>query len=233
MACSVNLDEKLNLRPIKRILADGKTIFLHYNPLQPSSKSYIHAIWRDTDRQLSQMPSEQTDLFGIDEPTVVYSLNKRRRWQTLQSLRRHRTNQSSSTSDNDDDDDDDDDNNQERAVQSDTERRKQISVRRKKHVELAKPTYRLYEFHIDDQQAHCVGMASNIGPSRVQLPKKTYMREPSSLSSHPSVNTQNNNQLTQEVIADVTYYAFVPPPQRKYLPNIRKYRTKRMRVHQQ
>ena len=68
--------EKPNLRPTKHITANGKTLFLHHNPNQPSNKSYIHSTSENPDRQ---------DPFGIEQPYIEYSLNKQKRWKILSS----------------------------------------------------------------------------------------------------------------------------------------------------
>ncbi|CAF1226589.1 unnamed protein product [Rotaria magnacalcarata] len=210
-----NNDEKPNLRPTKRITAGGKSIFLHHNPRQPSNKSYIHAIWKNN----NEKSADQKDPFGIDQPQVEYSLNKKQRWEILNDFHGNLPYQSSSSSDDELD------------VRSDSEQngrnpmQKKKSVRRRlKHNQKIK--YRLYELHNTEQQANCVSIASNTGPQRIQVPKKTYMQDQSitsKLRNRPtaSVNaTDDNNQ--QLNTADVTYYAVVPPPREKQLVNIRK-----------
>ena len=211
MASNDNPDEKPNLRPTKRLTAGGKTVFLHHNPRQPSSRSYIHANWRET----KDSPARE-DPMGIDEPHVEYSLNKRQRWELLHSFRQHIANDSDSSSDDD------------RTTQSDDEQRRRMSLqgqqkkKRSKASDTLQPTkYRLYEFHNTDQQANCVSMTSNIGSQRVQVPKKTYMAGPKE-GNRPAVSAPAVEEGNRETTVDVTYYAVVPPPREKQLSNIRK-----------
>ncbi|CAF3473174.1 unnamed protein product [Rotaria socialis] len=215
MASNDNNDEKPNLRPTKRITAGGKSVFLHHNPRQPSNKSYIHAVWKND----NEKSADQKDPFGIDQPQVEYSLNKKQRWEILHDFHRNLPYQSSSSSDDELD------------VRSDSEqngknpRQKTKSVRQR-FKNSQKTKYRLYELHNTEQQANCVSIASNTGPQRIQTPKKTYMQDQSStakLRNHPTAGVNaagdNNRQLNT---ADVTYYAVVPPPREKQLVNIRR-----------
>ncbi|CAF3835110.1 unnamed protein product [Rotaria sordida] len=207
-------DEKPNLRPTKRVAAGGKSIFLHHNPNQPSNKSYIHAIWKNT----NENSSNKQDPFGIQQSDIEYSLNKKQRWEILNDFRRHITNQSSSSSDDELD------------IQSDSEQQNQKnSIQKKKKFQRRdknshQTKYRLYEHHNTEQQATCVSITSNTGQQRIQIPKKTYMQDPSNtlkLRRHGNVHTADNtNRQTTNV--DVTYYAVVPPPKEKQLANIRK-----------
>ncbi|CAF4531689.1 unnamed protein product, partial [Rotaria magnacalcarata] len=94
-------DEKPNLRPTKYNAATGKTLFLHHNPNQPSNKSYIIATWENRDQQQNEFANDKPDPFGIEQPNVEYSLNKRQRWKVLKDFRRQIPNLSSSSSDDD------------------------------------------------------------------------------------------------------------------------------------
>ncbi|CAF0849395.1 unnamed protein product [Rotaria sp. Silwood1] len=215
MASNDNNDEKPNLRPTKRIDAGGKSVFLHHNPNQPSNKSYIHAIWKNT----NENSSDKQDPFDIQQPNIEYSLNKKHRWELLNDFRQHITNQSSSSSDDELD------------VQSDSEQRQANSMQKKKKIRRRdrnthQTKYRLYELHNTKQQANCISITSNTGSQRVQIPKKTYMQSPVNASKLrqreiTNVNIENDN-TRQEANIDVTYYAVVPPPKEKQLANIRK-----------
>jgi len=205
MASNDNNDEKPNLRPTKRINAGGKSIFLHHNPNQPSSKSYIHATWTNT--------NDKQDPFGIEQPNVEYSLNKQQRWEVLNDFRRHIANQSSSSSDD------------ERDVQSDSEQSKKKKTRRRKDLNAHQTKYRLYEFHNTEQQANCVSITSNTGQQRIQTPRRTYMQGPASSNRLRQFGTNQinaNDNRQEQAAADVTYFAVVPPPKEKQLANIRK-----------
>jgi sulfite reductase alpha subunit-like flavoprotein len=138
MASNNTDDEKPNLRPIKHITANGKSLFLHYNPNHPSNKSYIYATQNNPDKQ---------DPFGIQEPHIEYSLNKQKRWKILNNLHRNIADQSDSSSDNDFD------------TQSDSEQRRNIHRTTK---------YRLYKFHNIKQKANCIEITSNTGQQRLQ-----------------------------------------------------------------
>jgi len=203
MASNDNYEEKPNLRPTKRQTAGGKTIFLHHNPNHPSNKSYIHAIWNENS-------SSKPDPFGIEQPHVEYSLNKQQRWEVLNNFRQHITNQSSSSSDDELD------------IQSDSEQqqKKKKIRRRKRDLNTNHTKYRLYEFHNVNQQADCVGITSNTGQKRIQIPKKTYMQGPSH-RSHEENQVDNAGNRGNDT-ANVSYYAVVPPPKEKQLSNIRK-----------
>ncbi|CAF4129579.1 unnamed protein product, partial [Rotaria sp. Silwood2] len=219
MASNDSNDEKPNLRPTKRVAAGGKSVFLHHNPNQPSNKSYIHAIWENTNEKTKKNISEKQDPFGIQQPNIEYSLNKKQRWEVLNDFRQHITNQSSSSSDDELD------------VQSDSEQcpknpiqKKKKTRRRNRNTHQTK--YLLYELHNTEQQANCVSITSNTGQQRAQVPKKTYMQSPLNTSksrqhdvTHVNVANDNTQQRTD---ADVTYYAVVPPPKEKQLINIRK-----------
>jgi hypothetical protein len=216
MASNDNNDEKPNLRPTKRLTAGSKSVFLHYNPNQPSNKSYIHATWRNTDED----SSNKQDPFGIEQPHVEYSLNKQQRWEVLNDFRRRMTNQSSSSSDDELD------------VQSDSEQQQKTRLKKKKKVprrdlNYSQTKYRLYEFHNTEQQANCISITSNTGQQRIQVPKKTYMQGPLSTrrSGHREeneANIQDDDDRQRRAAADVTYYAVVPPPRDNQLANIRK-----------
>jgi hypothetical protein len=208
MASNDNYEEKPNLRPTKRLDAGGKTIFLHHNPNQPSNKSYIHAIWNNTNEENS---SNKKDPFGIDQPHVEYSLNKQQRWEVLSNFRQHMTNQSSSSSDDELD------------IQSDSEQQQQKKKKlrhRRRDVNTHQTKYRLYELHNIPQQADCVSITSNTGQQRMQIPKSTYMQGPSKRQQQGNQAAADDRQ--REDTADVTYYAVVPPPKEKQLSNIRK-----------
>lgn len=202
MASNDNYEEKPNLRPTKRQEAGGKTIFLHHNPNQPSNKSYIHAIWNNSNEKNA---SAKEDPFGIEQPQVEYSLNKQHRWELLSSFRRQLANQSSSSSDD------------ERDVQSDSEQQ-QIQTKKKirhrrRDLNTHQTKYRLYESHNIQQQANYVSITTNTGSQRTQVPRKSYMQGPTS---------RNQDENRQRDTTDVTYYAVVPPPKDKQLSNIRK-----------
>ena len=168
MASNDNNDEKPNLRPTKRVAAGGKSVFLHHNPNQPSYKSYIHATWEDTNTKSDRNSSDKQDPFGIEQPQIEYSLNKRQRWEILHDFRRHIANQSSSSSDDEHD------------IQSDSEQQGKSYLQKKKRnrQDTHQTKYRLYEFHSTEQQANCVSIASSTGQQRIQIPKKTYMQGP-------------------------------------------------------
>jgi len=209
MASNDNYEEKPNLRPTKRQTAGGKTIFLHHNPNQPSTKSYIHATLKNPNDENSSLKQNP---FGIEQPHIEYSLNKQQRWEILNDFRRHITNQSSSSSDD------------ELGTQSDTEQQQQQKKKKKlrhRRRDLNHQTkYRLYEYHNVDKQADCVSITSNTGQQRMQTPKKTYMQ---GLPHRRHVENRVNNDASRERdTADVTYYAVVPPPKDKQLSNIRK-----------
>jgi hypothetical protein len=216
MASNDNNDEKPNLRPTKRLTAGSKSVFLHYNPNQPSNKSYIHAIWENTDED----SSNKQDPFGIEQPHVEYSLNKQQRWEVLNDFRRRMTNQSSSSSDDELD------------VQSDSEQQQKSHLKKKKKVSRRdlnyhQTKYRLYEFHNTEQQANCVSITSNTGQQRIQVPKKTYMQGPlntrkSGRREENVANIEDDDDRQRRAAADVTYYAVVPPPRENQLANIRK-----------
>ena len=211
MASKDSGDEKPNLRPIKRTTAGGKTIFLHHNPNHPSDKSYIRATWTDANAP------QREDPFGISEPGVEYSLNKRQRWEILHGFRRRIANETDSSSEDDDDD---------RGIQSDSEQPRKTSARKKKDARQTK--YRLYESHNINQQANCVGITSNTGRQRELVPQKTYMQGPPTAAS--SVNSDanvveprnTNSRRRQPPTVDITYHAIVPPPREKHLANVRK-----------
>jgi hypothetical protein len=211
MASNDNYEEKPNLRPTKRQTAGGKTIFLHHNPNQPSNKSYIHAIWNNTNDENSL---SKQDPFGIEQPHVEYSLNKQQRWEVLNNFRQHITNQSSSSSDD------------EFGTQSDSEQQQQKKKKKIRHrrrdLNTHQTKYRLFEFHNTDQQADCVSITSNTGQQRMQMPKKTYMQGP---SNRQGENQVDNDDRRKRDAANVTYYAVVPPPKEKQLSNIRKQHT--------
>jgi hypothetical protein len=215
MASNDDTDEKPNLRPTKYVAAGGKTIFLHHNPNQPSNKSYIHATWRNVDENASN----KADPFGIEQPSVQYSLNKQQRWEVLDDFRRRLANRGSSSSDDELD------------VQSDSEQPRRIHVQRKKNsrrnADASETKYRLYEFQDNPSHANCVGITSNIGQQRVQAPRKTYMQAPTVTTSTGLLEEiqQNYDGRRQRTTADVTYYTVVPPPKEKHLPSIRKQRT--------
>lgn len=207
MASNDNYEEKPNLRPTKRQDAGGKTIFLHHNPNQPSNKSYIHAIWNNPNEKNS---SAKEDPFGIEQPQVEYSLNKQQRWEVLSSFRQRLANQSSSSSDD------------ERDIKSDSEQQqlqKKKKIRhRRRDLNAHQTKYRLYELHNIHQQANYVSITTNTGQQRTQLPRKSYMQEPS--KRNQGENQDPNRQGGDT--AEVTYYAVVPPPKDKQLSNIRK-----------
>jgi hypothetical protein len=87
-------DEKPNLRPTKRITASGKTIFFHSNFHQPPNTSYVHARLEKND---------QSDLFDTQQPHVIYSLNKKQRWERFNDFHEQIDDQSSLSSDEDSD----------------------------------------------------------------------------------------------------------------------------------
>lgn len=192
-----NSSEKPNLRPTKRIGAGGKSIFLHHNPKNPSNKSYIHAKWENVDEK---SPIEH-DPFGIEQPNIEYSLNKRQRWELLHDFRKKIPYEASSSSDDD------------AGVRSDCERHSKSRVQKKTHrrkfPHTAKTKYQLYDLHNIESNAKCVSIVSNTGPQRKQEPRKTYMQE-QSFAEKPRASP------------NVSYYAVVPPPKDKQLANIRK-----------
>lgn len=196
-----SFEEKPNLRPTKHVDAGGKTIYLHHNPNQPSTKSYIHAVWEETDEQRTRT---ENDPFGIQQPHVEYSLNKHQRWEGLNSFRRRIANQSSSSSDD------------ELETLSDGEQKQQQKKKklrhRRKDLDSHQTKIRLYELHNIPNRADCVSLTTNTGSQRVQVPRKTYMHRP---------QTENNNEENERNTSDVTYFAVVPPPKEKQLANIR------------
>lgn len=203
-------DEKPNLRPTKRLGASGKTIFLHHNPATPTNESYIHATWRQTTSgENDQNALERVDPFGIENPQLEYSLNKKQRWELLNDFRRQMVGEKSSSSSSDTDDDEG------RATLSDDERR-----RGKRQRSYRSTKYRLYELHDTRKQGNCVSVVSNTGAQRVKVPKKTYMK----VNVAESPRQQQEQRRNQESSVDVTYYAVVPPPREKQLTNVRKQR---------
>ncbi|CAF1582985.1 unnamed protein product [Adineta ricciae] len=78
-------DEKPNLRPTKRNSANGKSLYLHYNPNQPKTTSYIQATSSDAKQKVN----------------VTYSLDKHQRWELLDDLLQASGKVSSSSSDDD------------------------------------------------------------------------------------------------------------------------------------
>lgn len=218
MASNDTNEEKPNLRPTKRISAGGKSIFLHHNPNHPSNKSYIHAIWNDANVKPNENVTKRQDPFGISQPDIEYSLNKKHRWDILNDFRENIANQWSSSSDDELD------------VQSDSEQRKRVCRNKKKlhrrHKNSVDTKYRLYELHNIDQQANCISITSNTGPKRTQTPTQTYMQDQSNTSKlrnreGRNSNNENDNNRQQNNV-DVTYYAVVPPPRDKHLTNVRK-----------
>ena len=78
-------EEKPNLRPTKRNDANGKSLYLHYNPNQPNITSYVRATLTDPKQGVS----------------VIYSLDKHQRWELLDDSLQASGKISSSSSDND------------------------------------------------------------------------------------------------------------------------------------
>jgi hypothetical protein len=200
-------DEKPNLRPNKRITANGKSLFLHHNPNQPSNKSYIHATWNKTHENCL----DKQDPFGIEQPHVEYSLNKQQRWEILNDFRRDIVNQSSSSSDND------------LNIQSDSSQSVQKKkTSRQRNADLHQRKYRLYEYHNTEEKGNCIGITSNTGQQRVQVPRKTYMKGLINKTTKSERQNEDDVDQTRETDADVTYFAVVPSPREKQLANVRK-----------
>ncbi|CAF0935271.1 unnamed protein product [Adineta steineri] len=140
MASNYTDDEKPNLRPIRRSNANGKSLYLHYNPNQLSNKSYIQATWNNT--------IEKQDPFGIEQPNVTYSLNKNQRWQLLNDIRQYITNQSSSSDD-------------ELNTQSDSEQKRKTKKSQQKTFNQHQVKYRLYEYHNTPHNNNNVRITTN------------------------------------------------------------------------
>lgn len=202
-----NYEEKPNLRPTKHQDAGGKTIFLHHNPNQPHNKSYIRAVWNE-----SNDASTKENPFGIEQPHVEYSLNKQERWETLNSFRRQLAGQTSSSSD------------EEINTQSDSEqsKTKKLRRRRQKDLDTRQTKSRLYEFHNTNRAADCVSITTNTGSQRTTVPRQTYMRGPPTSERQDENAPVNDENRQARNTTDVTYYAVVPPPKEKQLSNIRK-----------
>ncbi|CAF3068746.1 unnamed protein product [Rotaria sp. Silwood2] len=213
-------DEKPNLRPTKYNSASGKSLYLHYNPNQSSMKSYIHATWKNIDKDLNEFSYDEQDLFGIEQPNIEYSLNKQQRWKILNEIRQRIANQSNSSSDS------------ELNIQSDSEQRSKKKKTRRQHLNTHQTKYRLYEFHRIEQKTNCIGIITNTKQQRIQTPRKTYMNKSIDKIKEEEQNHQNNDDnKTRQATPDITYFAVVPPPREKQLVNIKKnYSTKRKKT---
>ncbi|CAM4897906.1 unnamed protein product [Rotaria socialis] len=208
-------DEKPNLRPTKYSAATGKTLFLHHNPNQPSNKSYIIATWEDRDQQQDELANHKPDPFGIEQPNVEYSLNKRQRWKVLKDFRQQIPNLSSSSSDDD------------LGTQSDSEQRQKNKKTQQKYLNIHRTKYVLYEFHNNRKKNNCVGITTNTTQRRTQKPRKTYLNESINTVIEPRENHQNNNTESVEVTSNVSYCAVVPLPRESQLANVKKHHTSR------
>lgn len=208
-------DEKPNLRPTKYNAANGKTLFLHHNPNQPSNNAYIHATWENVDQQQEQSVHNNQDPFGIQQPHVPYSLNKQHRWEILNDFHKRTTNLSTSSSEDELD------------TQSDPEQSQKRRNIRKTNTNSRQIKYRLYEFHNINQTPRCIGKTTSSKQKRTKTPRKTYMNESvnqiTKLESNPeNNNVESNENPTNQVASNVTYIAIVPAPKEKHLNNIKK-----------
>ncbi|CAF4746553.1 unnamed protein product [Rotaria sp. Silwood1] len=203
-------DEKPNLRPTKYNSARGKSLYLHHNPNKPSTKSYIHATWKNIDKKLNEFSFDKQDLFGIEQPHIEYSLNKQQRWDILNDVRQQIANKSNSSSDNELD------------IHSNSEQRRKKKKTRRQYLNAHETKYRLYEFHQIKHKTNCIGITSNTKQRHIQTPRKTYMNKSINNIKAEEQNHQNNdNNTTKEVTLNITYFAVVPPPRDKQLVNIK------------
>ncbi|CAF1031505.1 unnamed protein product [Rotaria sordida] len=209
-------DEKPNLRPTKYNNASGKSLYLHHNPNQSSTKSYIHAIWKNIDEQLNESFYDKQDLFGIQQPHIEYSLNKQQRWNILNDIHEYIANQSNSSSDN------------EFNTQFDLKQRRKKKKTRQQYINIHQTKYHLYEFHQIERKSNCIRMTNNTTERHVQTPRKTYMNKSinnikkKEEQNHQNNNVEHDNNKTKEVTPDITYFAVVPAPREKQLVNIKK-----------
>ncbi|CAF0868061.1 unnamed protein product [Adineta ricciae] len=196
MASNQYQNEKPNLRPTKRVNAGGKTIFLHHNPHNPSTKSYIRATYRNA-------PENSSDPFGIERGDVEYSLNKRQRWEVLNDFRRHLANEASSSND-------------ELDVQSDSEQpQRKNKSRRKKPINPSRTKYRLITSNVGQRRTQL--------PNKTYMQDSSLVKRHGLIVEKENAVAANNNNSPRadKPAADVTYFAVVPPPREKQLSNIR------------
>lgn len=214
MATNQSFDEKPNSRPTKRVTANGKTLFLHHNLNQTSTKSYIRAEWHNLSKHKSL---SDEDLFGIDGMHIAYSLNKRRRWNLLLNAQQHLHYFSDPEPVSESDDE-----------RSARQHRRKRRAHRQNHEEQEKIKFRLYQTENIGYQANCVGIIDNT-KNNVQLPKKTYMALPKNIQSRRQDNEPA--EAVQNDSVDVTYYASLPASNDKYIANVRRKTVPRGRLH--
>ena len=95
-------EEKLNLRPNKRLLANGKSLIRHPRSADISGHSYICAKSVKTENKSSNSNTNTaSNRFGIEEFHVPYSLNKNRRWEILDKIQQDEIDSTDGDADND------------------------------------------------------------------------------------------------------------------------------------
>ena len=209
-------NEKSNLRPNKYNAAHGKSLFLHYNPNQPSTKSYIYAIWEDTGEQHNKLFYDKPDLFGIQHAGVKYSLNRQQRWEVLNDFRQQITNQSDSSSE---------------MVLGEYANRQQQRRKKKKsrqqYFNIHQTKYHLYEFHDIEQKSMRTRGTNNRKQGIETSREASIHRSRSKTTKIPQArhaNIENDYNKTRQVTAGVTYFAIIPPSDDKKLVSVRRYR---------